>query len=94
MRALLLVLPVVVSACTPISREAAADRCEERARAAQGPTGGVTLGVNNRTGGFASADIGITSDFLRGLDPVQVYERCVLELTGEVPVRPPVLRDR
>ena len=70
-----------------------ADQCEERAREAQGPTAGLTIGVNNRTGGFVSGNIGITSDFLRGLDPVEVYESCVFQRTGELPIRPPVLRD-
>ncbi len=70
-----------------------ADQCEERARAAQAPTAGLTIGVNNRSGGFAEGNVGITSDFLRGLDPVRVYERCVFERTGEIPIRPPVLRD-
>ena len=75
-----------------ISPEVAAKRCEERARAAQGPTGGVTFGVNNRTGASTSAKIGISSDFIQGRDPDAVYDRCILELTGESPMRRPVLR--
>ena len=87
------VLPLAaLVACGPVDPELAAQRCEARAQAAQGPTGGVTVGVNSRTGGFASAEIGVSADFLRGADPVAVYDRCVFELTGELPVRPPVLR--
>ena len=85
---------LALAACGPVDPELAAQRCEERARAAQGPTGGVTLGVNSRSGGFAEAEIGVSSDFLRGLDPVAVYDRCVFEQTGELPIRPPVLRER
>ena len=81
-----------LSACTPISPERAAERCEERARAAQGPTGEVTVGVNSNTGGFSRAEVAISSDFLRGRDPVAVYERCVIELTGQPPTRPFRLR--
>jgi len=90
------VLPILLllAACGPTDPNRAADRCEQRARAAQGPTGNVTIGTNSTTGGFGSASVGISSDFLRGLDPVQVYERCVLELTGDLPVRPPMLRNR
>jgi len=80
-------------ACAPISPELAAQRCEERARAAQAPTGEVTIGVNSNSGGFAEASVGISSDFIRGADPVAVYDRCVFELTGALPIRPPVLRD-
>jgi len=63
------------------------------ARAAQAPTASLTLGASSRSGGFAEGSVGITSDFLRGADPVQVYERCVFERTGAPPIRPPVLRD-
>ena len=82
-----------LAACGPINPELAAQRCEERARAAQGPTGKVTLGVNSNSGGFARANLGISSDFIQGLDPEAVYDRCVLELTGELPIRRPVLRN-
>lgn len=83
-----------LSACTApqIDPARAADRCEERARAAQGPTGTVTFGANSNTGSYTSAEIGITADYLRGADPNVVYDRCVIELTGEGPIRRPVLR--
>ena len=87
---------IVVSAlvgCTPISSERAADQCEERARAAQGPEVEIGIGVNSNSGGFVNGTIGVSSDFIRGTDPVALYESCVLNLTGELPIRPPVLRD-
>lgn len=88
------VLLFAVSACTPIpvSPERAAEICEDKARAAQGPTGSVTVGSNSNSGGFGGLEVGISSDFLRGLDPVAVYEECVYDRTGNAPVRPPVLR--
>ena len=70
-----------------------AQQCEQQARDAQAPTGSLTLGANNRSGGFVEGSIGITSDFLRGRDPLQVYEECVFARTGAPPVRPPRLRD-
>jgi hypothetical protein len=82
----------LAAACGPITPERAADRCEERARAAQGPTVGLTLGANSNSGPFASGNIGITSDAIRGRDPLEVYESCVFGLTGEAPVRPVRLR--
>ena len=95
MRTLSIISVTLLAACElpPPDPARVADQCEERARAAQGPTGQFTVGVNNRSGGFADASVGITSDFLRGLDPVAVYERCVFERTGELPIRPPVLRN-
>jgi hypothetical protein len=88
------VLLVLLAGCAlpPVDPLRAAAACEERARAAQGPTGNVTIGANSQTGGFASAGIGITGDFLQGRDPQQVYENCVISRTGQPPVRPPVLR--
>ncbi|MDA9208216.1 hypothetical protein N9O61_04945 [Octadecabacter sp.] len=83
-----------MSACEapPVSPERAAQICEERARAAQGPTGGVTVGTNSNTGAFGSVEIGISSDLLAGRDPLEVYSECVFDRTGAAPIRPPVLR--
>ncbi len=85
---------VALTACDPVpmSPERAAQVCEEQARAAQGPTGSVTVGVNSRTGPYAGASIGITDDYLRGRDPLVVYSNCVMRRTGQAPIRPPVLR--
>lgn len=78
--------------CGQITPQAAADRCEDRARAAQGPEIGLTMGANSNSGPFASGSISITSDAIRGRDPVEVYESCVFGLTGELPIRPVRLR--
>lgn len=81
-----------LAACAPPSPERVAEICEERARDAQGPTGGVTIGTNSETGGFASVEIGVSTDFIAGRDPLEVYEQCVFDRTGAAPIRPPVLR--
>lgn len=88
------VLFLAVAACTPVpvSQEQAAEICEEKARAAQGPTGSVTVGTNSNSGGFTDVEIGITSDFIAGRDPLEVYSQCVFDRTGASPIRPPVLR--
>lgn len=93
LRATAMTCLALLSACVPISREAAADRCEDRARAAQAPEAEVQIGTNSRTGAFVNGSIGISSDFIRGSDPLAVYQSCVVNLTGEPPIRPPVLRD-
>lgn len=84
----------LLAACEPqpISPERAAQVCEERARAAQGPTGEVTVGANSEDGPFGGLAIGISGDYLAGRDPLAVYERCVVERTGQPPIRPPALR--
>ncbi len=88
-----LILLGLLAACNvpPPSPEEVAQICEEQARAAQGPTGRVSVGVNNRTGSYVSGEIGVTGDFLAGRDPQEVYSRCVMRRTGNAPYRPPVL---
>ena len=92
----LLPIPLLLAtiACTPVpqSPEQVAQACEERARAAQGPTGNVTVGANSRTGLFTGIEIGVTGDYLAGRDPVAVYTDCVVRRSGQQPYRPPVLR--
>lgn len=85
---------LALAACEapPMSPEQAAQLCEQRARAAQGPTGRVTLGANSSSGSFVGGEIGLSGDFIAGRDPVAVYEDCVRARTGEGPIRPPNLR--
>jgi hypothetical protein len=83
-----------LSACAApyLTPERAAQVCEERARAAQGPTGSISVGLNSDDGPVAGASIGVTSDFLQGRDPLAVYEECVYQRSGQAPIRPPRLR--
>ena len=91
-RALIFIL--LLSACEPVlmSGEQAADICEEKARAAQGPTGSVTIGMNSRSGPSVEGAIGVNSNYLQGRDPIQVYNSCVFQRTGQDPIRQPNLR--
>jgi hypothetical protein len=88
-----LALLALLAACDlpPQDPELAARDCEERARAAQGPTGTVSIGVNSDSGPFTAASIGVSSDYLQGRDPVAVYEQCVYQRTGALPIRSPRL---
>jgi hypothetical protein len=85
---------LALAACNavPISPERAADICEAQARAAQGPTGRIAIGTNSNSGPFTNAEIGISSDYLAGRDPVEVYTQCVIARSGSGPIRPPRLR--
>lgn len=88
------VLALALAGCstTPPTAEEAAARCEQRAQAAQAPEVGLTVGASSSEGPFANARIGLSADLLRGRDPLEVYETCVIELTGQLPERPPRLR--
>ena len=83
----------LLAACqpVPVDPERAARDCEQRAQRAGGPSGNVTIGANSDDGPFLGAEIGLSSDFLAGRDPVAVYEECVYQRTGAAPIRPPRL---
>ena len=86
-----LALVCLTFACAPISPERAADLCEDRARAATGPTGYLRVGVDSRGKSRTGVSIGVSTDFLTGADPQVVYEDCVRQRTGQGPIRPLVL---
>jgi hypothetical protein len=87
---LLLISALALAGCdaTPVDPQVLAKTCAEKARAALGPTGRVSLGVNSGSGGFSSAQIGISSDYIRGIAPETVYDRCWHNRTGELPTIP------
>lgn len=79
------------ASCGPIDPGLAADQCEERARQADGPFGELQVGtLRGRAAG--SFEVGITSDYLSGRDPFEVYDTCVRAKTGQGPVRPLILQ--
>lgn len=82
---------LILAGCGPVSPERAADMCEERARAATGPTGEVGVGITSDGDARGRFEIGITSDYIRGRDPYDVYDSCVRQKTGQGPIRPLVL---
>lgn len=88
----LLILALAGCAAEPPTREQAAQRCEDRARAAQAPDVGGVVAVSNRDGPSVGLSIGLSADLLRGRDQLEVYEECVFDLTGEPPIRPARLR--
>ncbi len=78
---------LLLAACGPMSPERAADVCEDRARAATGPTGEIGIGVgSNGPGGYV--EVGVTSDYIQGRDPYIVYDQCVRQKSGQGPIRP------
>jgi hypothetical protein len=81
-----------LAACAPapISVQRAMAQCSDRARQAVAPSGRIVVGVGS--GGVrGGVSIGVTEDFLRGRDPVEVYNQCVLARSGQNPTRPLVL---
>ena len=74
-----------------MSPENAAKLCEDRAHAALGPTGSIGISQSSSGKTRSHLQLGITSDFIFGRDPYDVYDSCVHEKSGQGPIRPLIL---
>ena len=79
---------LALAACGPIPVEQAESICYNDARMATGPHGAVGFGVSSNGDTSAGLSIGISSDYLLGRDPDQVYANCVYQRSGQMPTRP------
>lgn len=97
---------LALAACQPMTREAAERSCWSEARLAEAPRGEVRLGAAHGAGGTrmaGGASLTLSSDFLMGRSPEEVWRRCVMNRSGEMPSRaysevrswdiPPQVRD-
>ncbi|MEO5621501.1 MAG: hypothetical protein ACOH2M_02010 [Cypionkella sp.] len=87
MRAALALL-LVLAACGPISRTQAERECLPQAQVAEHPRGTVGLGIGSDGKTHVRGELNISSDYLQGRDPNQVYTNCVVRRSGEYPLRP------
>ncbi len=76
-----------LAACGPVSVKSAEDQCVEDARLAKSPRGVIGVGATSK-GPKARAEVVISSDFLLGRDPEEVYNACVVRKSGQMPSRP------
>lgn len=83
--ALLVLLPLI--ACGPVSLEQAERDCLHTARLAQQPRGSVGIGVDSNGNVKPQFDVTVSSDYLSGRDPSQVYDSCVMRKSGQMPSR-------
>ncbi|MBI1218422.1 MAG: hypothetical protein GC186_07720 [Rhodobacteraceae bacterium] len=83
-----LTLAALAAACGPVPVEQAEADCFRQAQLASHPRGTVSLGVGTGGARYAGADITISSDYLMGHDPAQVYASCVQQESGQPPRRP------
>ena len=79
---------VVLAACGPIPVDVAMDQCIEPARLAQKPRGSIGISADNHGNFGTSVSIGISSDYLQGRDPDQVFAACVQNRSGQPPIVP------
>lgn len=84
--AALCLLPL--AACGPVPVDQAEKSCLEQAKLAKHPRGTVSLGVGSGGRVVGDADITISSDYLTGRDPSDVFNSCVKRASGQFPTRP------
>lgn len=79
---------LALAACTPLTVDQAERVCLDNARDATGPRTqmGVGVGSGGVRGGFVQ--IGVSSDYIMGRDPSQVFAECVQRRSGQMPNRP------
>ncbi len=85
----ILLVPLLgLAACAPIPVEQAERACLSDARDATGPRTemGIGVGSHGYRGGYVN--IGVSSDYIMGRDPSQVFSNCVQRRSGQMPTRP------
>ena len=79
---------LLLAACGPETLAQAERNCLEQARLAERPRGTLELGVGSGGRRHGMLDVEITSDFLLGRDPADVWQSCVVQRSGQLPTRP------
>lgn len=82
------VLLIGLASCGPIPVDVAMEQCIEPARLAQHPRGSIGIGADSRGNLATSVTIGISTDYLAGRDPDQVFASCVQGRSGQYPPVP------
>lgn len=86
--ALLPLVLVTLTACGPVPVELAEQRCLEQDQAASGPHGSVSIQMDNHGRVATGVTLGLSTDYLAGRDPAQVYDNCVFRMSGQMPRQP------
>ncbi|WBU58263.1 hypothetical protein [Paracoccus sediminicola] len=84
---------LALAACGPLPLADAERACLDDARAATGPRGEARVGVGTDGDGldtFGRFEVSVSSDYIMGRDPAEVYNRCVQRRSGGVPPSRPL----
>ena len=84
----LFAVAVLCSGCGPVPLPMAEQQCIEPAQLAQRPRGSFGIVADNRGNVGANLTVGISSDYVQGRDPDQVYATCVQNKSGLRPSLP------
>lgn len=81
---------LALGACGPVPVGQAERSCVQRANDALGPRSNISLGVVGDRHGIrptSSVSVAISTDALAGRDPSEVFNRCVIDRSGQFPTR-------
>ena len=87
MRPLFLIAFLPLVACGPVAIEQAEQTCAARAHLAQKPQTSVGVQFNSDGTRQIGGSFGISTDYLQGRDPNDVFRACVQERSGQVTTR-------
>jgi hypothetical protein len=90
LRAALLIIVALppLAGCGPVPLDQAERMCVEQANQAHRPRGEIAMGVGSGGKAVGAFDVTISTDFLLGRDPAQVFDACVKARSGQFPARP------
>lgn len=83
-------LLVLLAGCGPIPVHQAEQVCLRDAQLAKRPGGEIAMGVGTGGGGVRTMgrfEVEISSDYIFGRDPSDVFARCVQRRSGQLPTR-------
>ncbi|MCF3974104.1 hypothetical protein [Paracoccus salsus] len=87
----LLSLAAAVSACGPVPVAQAEASCLRDAELASRPRGDARIGIGTDGDGnlrsIGQINVAISSDYMAGRDPSEVFNRCVVRRSGQFPTR-------
>lgn len=88
--ALMVLIPAFagLTACAPMPVERAERACLTSARDATRPRGEVGIGVGSDGSRGGYIELGLSSDYIMGRDPADVFAACVRRRSGQPPSRP------
>lgn len=81
-------LLALLAACGPMSVDQAMKACFEPARLAQAPRGEFGVRLDNHGNVSTRLSVGISTDYVQGRDPDQVFDACVRQRAGQPPLYP------
>ena len=84
---LLACLPLLAG-CGPVPVAQAERMCLDEALLAERPRGTIAAGMSSTGRPVGGIALQVSSDYLLGRDPEQVWQSCVMNRSGQLPTRP------